>query len=81
MAESSYQVEHRSWLLAKERAKGAQMTRIPDSLAIALWITGVSLLLALIAYVLDEREWIIPLVMLGILTGIAEWFMRRRSDD
>ena len=71
----------RSLHLADALERWAQMTRIPDSLTIALWITGASWLVALIAYVLDERELILPLVMLGIVTGIAEWVMRKNSSN
>ena len=49
------------------------MAWLPDSLAIALWVTGSCWTLALLAYFLGEStEWVLPLFMLGILTGIAE---------
>jgi hypothetical protein len=54
------------------------MDRLPDSLAIAMWVVGSCWVLAVLAYVIGApREWILPLVVLGILTGIGEWFMRR----
>ena len=56
------------------------MARLPNSLAIALWITGSSWALAIVAYLLGgSREWIFPLFMLGVLTSIAEWAFRRKS--
>jgi hypothetical protein len=54
------------------------MERLPDSLAIALWVLGSSWTLAIIAYLFGvSQEWMAPLVALGIFTGIAEWIMRR----
>jgi hypothetical protein len=62
----------------EQRPKGVQMDRLPDSLAIAMWVVGSCWALAVLTYVIGApREWILPLVVLGILTGIAEWFMRR----
>jgi hypothetical protein len=56
------------------------MERLPDSLAIALWVVGSCWALAIVAYVFGaSRGWILPLVALGILTGIAEWVMRRKD--
>jgi hypothetical protein len=61
------------------RAPEVRMGRLPNSIAIALWIVGASWALAFLAYVFDgPRELILPLVALGALTGIAEWYMRRR---
>jgi hypothetical protein len=57
------------------------MAKLPDTLAIALWITGSCWILALLAYLLGgSTEWIFALFMLGTLTGIAEWVMRRKAD-
>jgi len=57
------------------------MERLPDSLAIALWIVGSCWALAIVAYVFDaSMEWILPLFMLGLLTGIAEWVLRRKAN-
>jgi hypothetical protein len=56
------------------------MRKLPDSLAIGLWITGSSWMLAILAYLLGgSTEWILPLFVLGALTGIAEWVMRQRA--
>ncbi len=55
------------------------MERLPDSLAIALWITGSCWLLAIVAYFIGcSSEWVLPIFLLGLLTGIAEWVMRRK---
>jgi hypothetical protein len=55
------------------------MERLPNSLAIAFWIVGAAWALALLAYFFNgPRELILPLVALGALTGLAEWYMRRR---
>ena len=57
------------------------MTRPPDSLAIALWITGSLWVLALLAYLAGESiDWILPLSVFGLLAGIAEWLMRRYTS-
>ena len=57
------------------------MARIPDSLAIALWITGSCWVIALLAYFLGgSTELVLPLFVLGVLTGIAEWVMRRKAE-
>jgi hypothetical protein len=55
------------------------MERLPDSLAIAAWITGSCWLLAMLAYFIGgSTEWVLPIFLLGLLTGIAEWVMRRK---
>ena len=55
------------------------MKTVPDSLTIAFWITGSSWALALFAYLLGgSLEWIFPIIILGILTGIAEWVLRQK---
>jgi len=55
------------------------MERFPETLFIALWIVGSCWLLAILAYLLGaSREWIVPLFVLGLLTGIAEWVVRRK---
>jgi hypothetical protein len=57
------------------------LARLPDSLSIALWITGATWGLAMIAYLLGgSTEWILPLFIFGVLTGIAEWIMRRKMQ-
>ena len=54
------------------------MARLPDSLAIGLWITGSCWVLAILAYLFGgSTEWIFPLFMFGVFTGIAEWIMSR----
>jgi len=56
------------------------MERIPHSLSIALWVAGSCWFLAILAYIFDgPRDLILPLVALGILTGVAEWYMRRNA--
>ena len=56
------------------------MARLPNSLTIALWITGSSWALAIVAYLSGgSREWLFPLFMLGALTGVAEWVLRKKS--
>jgi hypothetical protein len=56
------------------------MERLPDSLAIGFWITGSTWVLAILAYLFGgSMEWILPLFVLGVLTGIAEWLMRQRA--
>jgi hypothetical protein len=55
------------------------MAKFPDSLAIACWITGSCWGFALLAYLLDAAaDWMLPLVVLGMITGIAEWIMRQK---
>jgi len=54
------------------------MERLPESLSIALWITGSCWVLAVVAYAFGaSTEWILPLFILGLVTGIAEWVLRR----
>jgi hypothetical protein len=49
------------------------MDRLPDSLAIALWVVGSCGALAIVACVLGEpKELILPLIAIGFLTGLAE---------
>jgi hypothetical protein len=56
------------------------MRKLPNSLAIALWIVGSCWLLALLGYAFGvSREWIFPLVALGVLTGLAEWQLSKRK--
>jgi ABC-type phosphate/phosphonate transport system permease subunit len=57
------------------------MEKLPDTLAIALWITGSSWALALVACLFGaSTEWLLPLFMFGLLTGVAEWILRRMQD-
>ena len=54
------------------------MAKLSDSLAIALWIVGSCWMLAIIAYAFGgSTEWILPLFILGLATGVAEWLLRR----
>jgi hypothetical protein len=56
------------------------MARLPDSLAIALWIAGSCWALAIAASALGgSKELLLPLMVLGVLTGIAEWILRRKA--
>lgn len=58
----------------------ARMGRLPDSLAIALWVVGSCWVLAIVAYISGgSTELILPLFVLGVLTGIAEWVMRKKE--
>jgi hypothetical protein len=56
------------------------MNKLPSSLAIALWVVGTCWTLAVLGYLLGgSSEWIVPLVSLGVLTGLAEWHLRKRE--
>lgn len=56
------------------------MANFPQTLAIGLWITGALWLLAAIAYLIGaSTDWILQLFVFGVLTGIAEWLMRRNA--
>jgi hypothetical protein len=82
-ADDSYWARQRRYeLYPPERARcRAHMARLPDSLSIALWITGAIWGLAIFAYLLGgSTKWILPLLTLGVLTGIAEWIMRHRAQ-
>jgi len=60
--------------------KEAPMTGIPDSLAIALWVVGSCWVLSIIAFLIGGyEEFILPLVAFGVLTGAAEWALRRKA--
>ena len=64
----------------QERPEGACMTRLPDSLAIALWVVGSCWALAIAAYALGgPSELILPLTVFGVLTGVAEWVLRKKA--
>lgn len=61
------------------RAHEARMEGLPNSLAIAFWVTAAAWGLALLAYIFSApRELILPLVALGALSGFAEWYTRQR---
>jgi hypothetical protein len=56
------------------------MDRLPDSLSIALWVVGSCGALAIVAGAFGEpKELILPLVAIGLLTGLAEWVIRRKE--
>jgi hypothetical protein len=56
------------------------MDRLPDSLSIALWVVGSCGALAVLACAFGESgQLILPLVAIGLLTGLAEWVMRRKE--
>jgi len=55
------------------------MAGIPTSLAIGIWTTGACWVVATVAYLLElETAFVAPLVVAGILTGVAEWLLRRK---
>jgi hypothetical protein len=59
---------------------GFSHSKLPHSLAIAFWIVGSSWAVMVAAYLLDaDTELVIPLVLFGTLTGVAEWMMRGRD--
>ncbi len=54
--------------------------KTPHPLMMVLWIAGVSWAAAILAYLLGgDIGWILPLLMLGLLAGIAEWAVSRRG--
>jgi predicted metal-binding membrane protein len=57
------------------------MEKLPESLAIAIWIVGSCWALAILVYLIGApMEWVLPIFIFGLLTGIAEWFLRRKSE-
>jgi hypothetical protein len=57
---------------AHKRPERALMKRLPESLSIALWLTGSCWVLAVLTYATGaSTELIFPLFMLGLVTGIA----------
>ncbi|MBN9601754.1 MAG: hypothetical protein J0G33_02365 [Afipia felis] len=55
-------------------------SRLPHSLAIALWTTGSIWAVTVAAYLLGaDMELIVPLMVFGMLTGVAEWMTRGRD--
>jgi len=56
------------------------LSKLPHSLAIALWVVGSSWAVMIAAYLLGaETGVVIPLVLLGMITGMTEWMMRGRD--
>jgi hypothetical protein len=57
------------------------MKNLPNSVAIALWVVGSCWFLAIVGYALGaSSDWIFPLMALGVLTGLAEWWHVRKRD-
>jgi hypothetical protein len=57
------------------------MEKLPESLEIAAWIVGSCWVLAILACLFGaSTEWILPIFILGLLTGMAEWILRRKSE-
>ena len=56
------------------------MAGLPTSLAIAIWVTGACWAVATAAYLLEiETAFVASMVIIGALTGMAEWLLRRRD--
>jgi hypothetical protein len=56
------------------------MEKLPESLEIAAWIVGFCWVLAILACLFGaSTEWILPIFILGLLTGMAEWILRRNN--
>jgi hypothetical protein len=56
------------------------VARLPDSLAIALWIVGSCWLLALLALLVGlDAEVIRAALLFGAVAGFVEWLARRRN--
>jgi hypothetical protein len=54
------------------------MARLPDSLAISLWIVGACWLLALLALLFGlDAEVIWAALLFGVVAGLVEWQARR----
>jgi hypothetical protein len=55
-------------------------TKLPNALAIALWIVGSCWAIAGLAWLLNaETEFLGSLVAFGAVTGALEWWLRRKS--
>jgi len=55
-------------------------TRLPNALAIAIWITGSCWAVAAAAWLLNaETDFLAPLAAVGVVTGGLEWLLRRKS--
>ena len=56
------------------------MAKLPESLAIALWMTGSIWLLGLVALLFDfDHEVIWAALVFGVATGVWEWLARGRK--
>jgi|GEM_PF-2839921 len=55
------------------------MTPLPNSLSISLWVVGCRWAAGALAYVADsEIGPVVPLAVIGVFTGLAEWLVRRQ---
>jgi hypothetical protein len=55
-------------------------TRLPNALAIAIWITACSWAVAAVAWLVRaETDFLTPLVAFGVVSGALEWWLRRKS--
>jgi len=56
------------------------LSKLPHSLAIALWVVGSLWAVTIAAYLLGaDTQLVVPLLVFGTLTGVVEWMMRGRS--
>ncbi|GAA3850367.1 hypothetical protein GCM10022626_21210 [[Pseudomonas] carboxydohydrogena] len=56
------------------------LSKLPHSLVIALWIAGSLWAVTIAAYLLGaDTQVVVPLLVFGTLTGVAEWMMRGRD--
>jgi predicted metal-binding membrane protein len=54
------------------------MEKIPHSLAIGIWIVGSCWAVALVSYISGaSTEFLFPLFLFGLISGVAEWVLRR----
>jgi hypothetical protein len=61
---------------------GEQMTAIPTSLSIALWLVGSMWLIAILAHAFDAPQEIVYVTfVIGLLAGVAEWIAFRRTKS
>jgi hypothetical protein len=52
---------------------------LPTSLSIALWLVGSIWLVGLLAHLFDApREIVFAALIVGLFSGVAEWFALRR---
>ena len=54
-------------------------TRLPNALAIAIWIAACCWAVAAIAWLINaEIDFLMPLVAFAVVTGALEWWRRRK---
>jgi hypothetical protein len=59
---------------------GLPNSRLPNALAIALWIAGSCWAVAGLAWLFSaETGFLGPLVAFGVVSGTLEWWLRRKS--